>query len=514
MTKRSNNERTLSHAPLCFRPQGELPGLVCKEIFDGTNNLILRRSTQIRMHEQTKTLPYRQRGPMVGPISQPIPKERVMTRDEFLQETLKFLATQPYHGQSAPGEAVYVGNYGKAPNTQALFLYTVLMIKFPIPTNQEAIELCMRHSGYIPPVDGLRLPTSEEGKLFQENIGRVDEQTRKNSLSPCGRGSREAGGEGDMTMKTINEAKRVLTAEAQALTTLAEKLDSSFTAAIEKLKSVTGRVIVSGMGKSGHIARKIAATLASTGTPAQFVHPAEASHGDLGMITAADAVIALSNSGNTPELANLIAYTRRFSIPLIAITAGTDSELSRHADVALLLPQLPEACPLELAPMTSTTMMLALGDAIAAALMAAQNFTADHFKNYHPGGKLGHKLLKVSELMHGGDELPLCGASTNMKDVLVLMSSKGFGCVGIAETEKLIGIITDGDLRRHMNDGLLSQSAVQIMTPNPRSIAPTALAAEALAILNEKNITTLFVVDAGRAVGILHIHDLLRAGVI
>jgi len=312
---------------------------------------------------------------------------------------------------------------------------------------------------------------------------------------------------------SLQEAKRVLLAEAEALKTLADKLDGDFTRAVEKLKSISGRIIISGMGKPGHIGRKIAATMASTGTPAYFVHPGEASHGDLGMIAPADAVIMLSNSGATAELADMIAYTRRFEIPLIAITSNADSELGRHADFRLLLPKLPEACPLELAPMTSTTMMLALGDALAAALMAARGFTAEKFSHFHPGGKLGHKLLKVSDLMHTGDELPLCQPHTNMKDVLVLMSSKGFGCVGVVQNQKLIGVITDGDLRRKMGDALLTQSAEQIMTQDPRTIAPAALAAEALAHM--KKITTLFVVDAANApVGILHIHDLLRAGVV
>lgn len=316
-----------------------------------------------------------------------------------------------------------------------------------------------------------------------------------------------------MTNKTIEEAKRVLIAESDALKTLADKLDDNFSNAIEKIKTIKGRVIVSGMGKSGHVGRKIAATLASTGTPAYFVHPGEASHGDLGMITADDLVLALSNSGETHELTDLIGYTRRFEIPLIAITSGADSELSRHADIALLLPKLPEACPLELAPMTSTTLMLGLGDALASALMAARGFTADEFNHFHPGGKLGRKLLKVSDLMHGADDLPLCSPDTNMKDVLVLMSTKGFGCVGVVKDQKLSGIITDGDLRRHMSDNLLNERADTIMTAAPRTTRPEALAAEALAQM--KKITTLFVVDsAGMPVGILHIHDLLRAGVV
>jgi len=313
--------------------------------------------------------------------------------------------------------------------------------------------------------------------------------------------------------KIIEEAKRVLHAESDALKTLAEKLDGNFSAAIEKIKSVTGRVIISGMGKSGHVGRKIAATLASTGTPAYFVHPAEASHGDLGMIATGDAVLALSNSGETHELADLIAYTRRFEIPLIAITSGAESELARHADIALLLPKLPEACPLELAPMTSTTLMLGLGDALASALMVARGFTAYDYSHFHPGGKLGQKLLKVSDLMHSGNELPLCLPETSMKEVVVLMSATGFGCVGIVQDQKLSGIITDGDLRRHMSDHLLSARADQIMTPNPRTTWPDALAAEALAQM--KKITTLFVVNENAVpVGILHIHDLLRAGVV
>jgi len=312
---------------------------------------------------------------------------------------------------------------------------------------------------------------------------------------------------------TIGEAKRVLRAESDALKILSEKLNENFSAAVEAIKNIHGRVIVSGMGKSGHVARKIAATLASTGTPAQFVHPAEASHGDLGMITPQDAVLALSNSGKTAEMADLIAYTRRFKISLIAVTAGAESELAQHADITLLLPQLPEACPLELAPMTSTALMMGLGDALAAALMSARGFTAENFTHFHPGGKLGQKLQKVSALMHGGDELPLCAPETGMKDVLVLMSEKGFGCVGIVKDKKLAGIITDGDLRRHMSDHLLHERADKIMTSSPHTTYPDALAAEALAQM--KNITTLFVVDkSGAPVGILHIHDLLRAGVV
>lgn len=317
-----------------------------------------------------------------------------------------------------------------------------------------------------------------------------------------------------MTDSTITEGKRVLLAESDALKILAEKLDQRFSDAVEKIKAIPGRVIVTGMGKSGHIARKIAATFASTGCPAQYVHPAEASHGDLGMITANDAVIALSNSGQTHELIDLVTYTRRFNIPLIAITSGKDSELAKHADITLLLPKIPEACPLELAPMTSTTLMLGLGDALAAALMASRGFTKEQFNHYHPGGKLGRQLMRVSELMHTGDQLPLCAPDTQMGNVIVLMSEKGFGCVGVVKKEKLAGIITDGDLRRHMNKDLVLQPAEKIMTANPKTVSPDALAAEALAIMNGKNITSLFAVDAnGAPVGVLHIHDLLRAGV-
>ena len=315
-----------------------------------------------------------------------------------------------------------------------------------------------------------------------------------------------------MQDKSIQEAQRVLLAESEALKTLATKLDKTFSDVIEKLRHIKGRVIVSGMGKSGHVGRKIAATLASTGTPAYFVHPGEASHGDLGMITADDAVIALSNSGATAELVDLIAYTRRFEIPLIAITAGAESELARHSDFVLVLPKLPEACPIQTAPTTSTTMMLALGDALACALMVARGFTKENFSEFHPGGKLGNQLRKVSEIMHSGDELPLCAPATSMKDVLVLMSTKGFGCVGVVRDKKLAGIITDGDLRRHMGDDLLTQTAVQVMTKDPHTTQPDALAATALAEM--KKITTLFVVDKTHApVGLMHIHDLLRAGV-
>ena len=311
----------------------------------------------------------------------------------------------------------------------------------------------------------------------------------------------------------IASARRVLTAEAQALEALAASLGDAFVAAIEALAGVTGRVVVAGMGKSGPVARKIAATLASTGTPAFFVHPGEASHGDLGMVMPGDAVVALSNSGETPELGDIVAYTRRFEIPLIAITSRAGSSLAQAADVGLILPQVPEACPMGLAPTTSTTLMLALGDALAVALLERKNFTPADFRVFHPGGKLGQRLLKTADLMHGGDGVPLVGPDAAMSEVLLVMTQKRLGCAGVTENGRLVGIITDGDLRRHMHDDLLAQRAGDVMTRGPKTVPPSMLAAEALRIMNSKSITTLFVVDDGRPVGVLHVHDLLRSGV-
>ncbi|MGC2854764.1 KpsF/GutQ family sugar-phosphate isomerase [Novispirillum sp. DQ9] len=309
-------------------------------------------------------------------------------------------------------------------------------------------------------------------------------------------------------------ARRTLALEADALRALADSLDGAFTAAVESLAAITGRVVVSGMGKSGHVARKIAATLASTGTPAFFVHPGEASHGDLGMVTRDDAVVALSNSGETPELADIIAYTRRFAIPLVGMTGRPGSTLAQASDHALVLPPAAEACPLGLAPTTSTTMMLALGDALAVALLERNGFTAADFRVFHPGGKLGQRLLKVADLMHRSDELPLVSPDTPMSEALVVMSGRGFGSLGIVDDAgALIGIVTDGDLRRHMAPDLLAQPVGRVMTANPRVVEPTQLAAEALQIMNARKITTFFVVADGRPVGLLHIHDLLRAGV-
>ncbi len=327
------------------------------------------------------------------------------------------------------------------------------------------------------------------------------------------------GGADDSRGQDLEAGRHVLRLAAEALNALATSLDDTFPRTLELLAAVTGRVIVSGMGKSGHVARKIAATLASTGTPAQFVHPGEASHGDLGMITPdKDAVLALSNSGETNEISDIITYTRRYKIPLVAMTAGPGSALAEAADVAIILPQAPEACPMGLSPTTSTTMMLALGDAIAIALLERKGFSTQDFQVLHPGGSLGRKLLRVSEIMHGPENLPLCQPETPMAEAILVMTRGTFGCVGITGDDgELVGIITDGDLRRHMNPDLLKDTAGRVMTDAPRTIRAKALAAEALGIMNgvhdERPITSLFVVEDGRPVGIVHIHDCLRAGV-
>ena len=319
-----------------------------------------------------------------------------------------------------------------------------------------------------------------------------------------------------MTGSYLDTARRVIRIETQALAALEQGLDTSFDRAVETILNARGRVIVSGMGKSGHIARKIAATLASTGTPAHFVHPAEASHGDLGMMAQGDAVLVLSNSGETPELADLIAYTRRFAIPLIGVASRADSTLLRQADVALILPRADEACGTGIVPTSSTTMTLALGDALAVALMEHRRFTPDHFRQFHPGGKLGARLSKVRDLMHAGDSLPMVETGTPMSEALIEISRKGFGVVGVrGEDGRLAGIVTDGDLRRHMGDGLLAARASQVMTPDPTTIAPDALAETAVELMTRRKITCLFVVDpagAGQAEGLLHIHDCLRVG--
>lgn len=314
----------------------------------------------------------------------------------------------------------------------------------------------------------------------------------------------------------LDTGRRVIKDEALALSKLADTLGDSFGEAVDAIQAVGGRVIVTGMGKSGHIAGKMAATFASTGTPAHFVHPAEASHGDLGMIGKSDVVLAISNSGEAPELANLLAYTRRFNIKLIAITSRVEGTLSQQSDICLLIPQLGEACGYGVVPTISTTMTLALGDALAIALMQERGFTPEHFRDFHPGGKLGAKLSKVRDLMHAGTDLPVVMAATPMSDALIVISQKGFGVAGVVDADgALMGIITDGDLRRKM-DGLLGLTAGDVMTANPQTISPEALAEAAVASMNDRKITCLFVTEGGNGglpFGIIHIHDCLRAGI-
>jgi arabinose-5-phosphate isomerase len=311
-------------------------------------------------------------------------------------------------------------------------------------------------------------------------------------------------------------AERVLRLAAQGLQALAAGLDGRFDRALDLLAAVQGRVVVTGMGKSGHVARKIAATFASTGTPALFVHPAEASHGDLGMIAEKDAVLALSNSGATAELAHIVGYAKRFRLPLLAITGKAESALAEAADVALLLPQVAEACPLGLAPTTSTTLMLGLGDALAVALLERRGFTAHDFHALHPGGQLGQQLRRVSELMHKDQGLPLVPGGTPMRDAILTMTAKSLGCVGIVDASgRLAGLITDGDLRRHMAPDLLDRRVDEVMTREPRTIRPQATIAEAIGLMTDKErrpITSLFVIEDGRPVGLLHMHDCLRVG--
>jgi arabinose-5-phosphate isomerase len=336
----------------------------------------------------------------------------------------------------------------------------------------------------------------------------------------------EAKAEGSIEGRDRTAVRRVLKLEAQGLLALAESLGAELDAAVARLAETRGRVIVTGMGKSGHVARKIAATFASTGTPAHFVHPGEASHGDLGMIAPGDSVLALSNSGETPELNDVVTYTRRFSVPLIAVVGRAPSALADAADVALVLPKVVEACPLGLAPTTSTTMMLALGDALAIALLTQRGFTADDYRVLHPGGRLGAKLLKVADIMHTGKEVPLVGPNSSMADALLVMTARTFGCVGIVEPEagggRLIGMFTDGDLRRHMSADLLQRKIAEVMTRTPKTIGPGLLAVEALKLMQQHGITRFFVVDsdpaakaaAGRPIGFVHFRDLLSAGVL
>lgn len=324
----------------------------------------------------------------------------------------------------------------------------------------------------------------------------------------------------DLNQEVIIAAgRRVLEIEGNALTVFADSLDASFAAAVNQMMNVKGRVIVCGIGKSGHVARKIAATLASTGTPSQFLHASEAAHGDLGMVTKDDAVLVLSYSGETTELSDVIRYTRRYRIPLIGMASRRDSTLLKASDIALLLPRAQEACPVGLAPTTSTTLTMALGDALAVAIMERRGFTPEKFHQFHPGGALGAQLVTVGEVMHRGRDMPVVPADTSMRETLLEMTSKGFGIAGVVDgAGRLRGVITDGDLRRNMNT-LLSQNAGEVATSDPLTIAPDALASAALGMMNnpDRPATCLFVVDpgdeSGAPVGVIHVHDALRAGV-
>ena len=316
-----------------------------------------------------------------------------------------------------------------------------------------------------------------------------------------------------MPTDSLKSSKNTLGSEAEGLTLLSRSLGDDVVAAVELLAGAKGRVIVSGMGKSGHIANKITATMASTGTPAQFVHPAEASHGDLGMITQDDVVLGLSWSGGTQELSGLLHYTKRFNIPLIAITSNKQSSLGLSANICLELPKAKEACPNGLAPTTSTTMQLALGDALAVALLERRDFSASDFKNFHPGGKLGASLSRVHDVMHKAPDLPLVAADLKMDEALVVMTEKGFGCLGVITSNgDLSGIITDGDLRRHMSPDLLSQTVSDIMTADPQTITGREMTAEALNLMQERKIQCLFVCDDKQPIGLIRVLDLLRIG--
>ena len=318
---------------------------------------------------------------------------------------------------------------------------------------------------------------------------------------------------------SVQSALRTLDAEADGIAAITAALQGdlgeAFARATDLIRNARGRLIVTGLGKSGHIGRKIAATFASTGTPAFFVHAAEAGHGDLGMITTDDVILALSWSGEQPEMKTLITYAKRFRIAVIAMTAERDSTLSRAADIALALPKAREACPHNLAPTTSSLMLLALGDALAIALLEGRGFTSVDFGVLHPGGKLGAMLKFTRDIMHTGDTVPLKPLGTGMSDALVEMTSKGFGCVGIVDAHgAIVGIVTDGDLRRHMRPDLMTAVVDDVMTRNPKTIRGDLLASEALEILNSSKITALIVTDGGRPIGIVHLHDILRAGVV
>jgi arabinose-5-phosphate isomerase len=313
----------------------------------------------------------------------------------------------------------------------------------------------------------------------------------------------------------VTVGRRVLAQESHALDRLAAELGPPFSRAVDVLYEARGRIVCMGVGKSGHVGRKLAATLASTGTPAMFVHLGEASHGDLGMIGNQDVILILSKSGEVRELGDTLSYAKRYAIPLIAITGSPSSALGRAADVALIMPDAAEATGEVSAPTTSTTLQMALGDALAVALLEKRGFTAHDFRLFHPGGRVGAMLRTVADLMHGEDELPLVGPQTRMQDAILVITEKRFGCVAVCdEHRRLQGVITDGDLRRHM-DGLLGHTAGDVMTRNPKTVPPGMLAAEALKRMNEAQppVTVLFVVEDDRPVGVLHVHDLLRAGI-
>ena len=316
-----------------------------------------------------------------------------------------------------------------------------------------------------------------------------------------------------MANSFVQAAKKVLQTEADALETLKNDLPNDFSDLVKLILNLNGRVIVSGVGKSGHIGNKIAATLASTGTPAYFVHATEASHGDLGMITEKDLCLLISNSGETSEIFDIVAHARRFNIPLATISSNTESTLVKAADFKLCLPVVEEACPIGMAPTTSTTMMLALGDALAVALMEAKNFNTENFKVLHPGGKLGAKMMMVSQVMHKSDALPLVETQTSMKETLLTMSSRGFGIAAVVnEKDFLVGVITDGDLRRHIND-LMSKTAGEIASLSPITVVRETFVVDALKLMQENKITVLIVTSAeNKPVGILHIQDLLKVG--
>ncbi len=324
--------------------------------------------------------------------------------------------------------------------------------------------------------------------------------------------------EGGARSAASKSAVRTLTLEGEGLdalrSALAAQMEQPFADAVGILKHARGRVIISGIGKSGHVGQKIAATFASTGTPAFFVHPSEASHGDLGMITKEDVILALSWSGETVELKNIIMFSRRFGVPMISITSNRDSALGQQCDVVLELPKAKEACPMGLAPTTSTTMQLALGDCLAIALLEAKGFTAHDFKMFHPGGSLGASLKYVADVMQTGDRLPLARETELMSTAIVTMTAKSLGCLGVVDAKgKLIGVITDGDLRRHMGTDLFNATTGDIMSHKPKTVPPTMLTSQAIEILNASRITALFVIDKGKPAGLIHIHDLLRAGV-